>query len=121
MIRIFSAIALIPTLASATPYDGVYKQTATADCGMVGVDGQALEIRDGIFYGVEVQCRMSRPVSVVNMDATLYDMQCSGEGQNWTERAMVMQNAKRDGIIMLWDGYAFVYEACEQPSSQTSE
>lgn len=121
MTRILFAFTLIPTLAAATPYDGVYKQTVTSDCGSIGVDGGALEIREGIFYGVELQCRMSRPVSVVDMNATLYDMQCSGEGQNWTERAMVMKKAEADGIIMVWDGYAFVYEACAQPSSQTSE
>ncbi len=121
MIRQFLVFCLIPTLAAATPYDGVYKQTANADCALVGVDGAALEIRDGIFYGVEVQCRMARPVNVVDMNATLYDMQCSGEGQTWTERALVMQRAEAEGIIMMWDGYAFAYDVCEQPSSQTSE
>jgi len=49
---------------------------------------------------------------VVDMDATLYTMQCSGDGQSWTERAMLMQNAEDDGIMMIWDGYAFVYSRC---------
>ncbi len=121
MTRFFVAVALIPSLVSATPYDGVYKPIADSDCAVIGEDGGALQIKDGIFYGVEVQCRMTRPVNVVDMDATLYNMQCSGEGQNWTERAMVMRHSNGDDIIMLWDGYAFVYEACAQPSSQTSE
>lgn len=106
------AFLALPSLAASSPYDGVYRQNANAECALVGVDGGALEIREGIFYGVEVECRMTRPVNVVDMDATLYTMQCSGEGQNWTERAMLMQAAEDDGIIMIWNGYAFRYSRC---------
>jgi len=106
------ALSLVPGLALATPYDGTYRQNANADCALVGVDGGALRIEDGIFYGVESECRMTRPVNVVNMNATLYTMECSGEGARWTERAMVMEAAEGDGIIMVWDGYAFRYERC---------
>ncbi|NBD30923.1 MAG: hypothetical protein GVY31_12910 [Alphaproteobacteria bacterium] len=112
------ALALLPGLALATPYDGTYRQNANADCGLVGVDGGALKIEDGIFYGVESQCRMTRPVNVVNMDATLYTMVCSGEGTNWTERAMVMDSAGGDGIIMVWNGYAFRYDRCVPPDQE---
>lgn len=105
-------LVLIPTLAGATPYDGIYKQVANADCANVGRDGGSLEIKDGIFYGVDLQCLMTRPVAVVDMDATLYTMQCSNEEERWTERAMVM-NAKDDGgLIMVWNGYAFKYSRC---------
>lgn len=109
----FLSVGLLPCAVMAEAFDGVYKQTANSECGLVGVDGGAVEIRDGIFYGVEVECRMTRPVNVLQMDAQLFTMQCSGEDQAWTERAMLMKPAEDDGIIMLWDGYAFVYEACE--------
>lgn len=106
-------VALLPMAASANPFDGIYKQNANAECALIGVDGGALEIKEGIFYGVESECRMTRPVNVVDMDATLYTMQCTGEGSVWTERAMLMKPAADpDGLIMIWDGYAFVYEAC---------
>lgn len=107
-------LAFLPTLAAATPYDGVFKQTANSECALVGVNGGSLRIEDGIFYGVEVECRMTRPVNVVDMDATLYTMQCSGEDQVWSERAMLMNAAEGDGIIMLWDGYVFAYERCAE-------
>ena len=108
---------VLPGLAFAGPFDGVYKQTANSECALVGADGGAIEIREGIFYGVESECRMTRPVNVVDMDAVLFTMQCSGEGTSWTERAMLMKPAKDDpgdpdGLIMVWDGYAFVYEGC---------
>ena len=105
-------VSVLPTFTAASPYDGIYRQNANAECALVGADGGSLEIREGIFYGVEVECRMSRPVNVVNMDATLYTMQCSGDGQSWSERAMLMNSAEDDGIIMIWDGYAFVYSRC---------
>ena len=111
--RLAAILAFMPTLAMAGPYDGTYKQVANADCANVGVDGGALLIEEGIFHGVEVECRMTLPVDVLQMDATLYTMQCSGDGQVWTERAMIMDSAEEDGIIMVWNGYAFAYEACE--------
>ena len=113
MRRLAAILALIPTLAAAGPYDGTYKQVANADCANVGVDGGALKIEEGIFFGVDVQCRMTRPVDVLQMDATLYTMQCSNDDEVWTERAMLMDAADDDGIIMIWNGYAFAYSACE--------
>lgn len=113
MRRLAVILALMPTLAAAGPYDGTYKQVANADCANVGVDGGALKIEEGIFFGVDVQCRMTRPVDVLQMDATLYTMQCSNDDEVWTERAMLMDAADDDGIIMIWNGYAFAYSACE--------
>ena len=107
-----TALALFPTLAWAEAYDGTYRQAANADCANVGQDGGALKIEAGIFYGVEVQCRMSRPVNVTDMDATLYTMICSNADQSWTERAMLMLSGESDGIIMVWNGYAFKYDRC---------
>lgn len=107
------ACLLLPCAAMANPFDGVYKQSANAECALIGVDGGALEIKDNIFYGVETECRMTRPVNVVDMDATLYTMQCTGEGSVWTERALLMKPAENpEGLIMVWNGYAFVYDSC---------
>lgn len=111
------ALAIFPVILTASPYDGTYKQTANAECALVGVDGGAVKIEDDIFYGVEVECRMTDPVDVTNMDATLYDMQCSGESETWTERAMLMPDAEDNGLYMIWSGYAFRYDRCEEPDS----
>ena len=91
---------------------GVDKQTANSVCGLSGVVGGSIEIKGGISHGVKVQCRMNNPVNVIDMDAILYNMQCSGEGQVWTERAMLTNSAEDAELIMIWNGYAFVYEAC---------
>ena len=101
--------------AAESPYDGVYRQAANAECALVGIDGGSVRIADGIFQGVEVDCRMTNPVNVLDMDALLYTMQCSGDGQIFSERAMLMNKAEGDGIIMVWNGYAFVYDRCPDP------
>ena len=103
---------LTPGHVLAGPYDGVYKQTANAECALVGADGGSLRIAESIFYGVEMQCRMTNPVDITDMDATIYTMECSGEGQTWTERAIMMIDAQDPGLYMIWNGYAFRYDRC---------
>ena len=120
MTRYLLAALCLPSLALAQTYDGVYRQVANADCALVGVDGGSVKIEDGIFYGVETQCRMTNPVDVIDMDATLYTMQCTGEDQVWTERAMIMNAAGDPGILIVWNGYAFKYDACEGPVEEVA-
>lgn len=110
---------VLPGVVAAGPFDGDYKLTEDGDCTRIGQDGGALRIADGVFTGVEASCRMSNPVNVIDMDAKLYTMQCTGEDSVWTERAMVM-NAADGGIIMVWNGYAFQYDACDRGDSETA-
>lgn len=115
-IRLLSTAALLaaPSMISAGPFDGTYKQTANAECALVGVDGGALRIENDIFYGVEVECRMTNPVEIEDMSATVFTMACIGEGSTWEERAILMTDAQDPGLYMIWDGYAFRYERCEE-------
>ena len=113
-------LVLLPVAAQATPYDGIYKQAANADCASVGAADGALQIEDNIFYGVQMECSMARPVDVVDMDATLYTLQCTGDDQNWTERVMLMKKAEDDGLIMIWNGYAFAYERCDANATEVA-
>ena len=106
--------------AVAGPFDGLYRQTAETDCTQVGGENGALRIEGGIFYGAELECRMSNPVNVIDMEAKLYTMQCSNEETAWTERAMVLEAAEGRGIIMVWDGYAFQYDACQASDAVTA-
>lgn len=112
-------LACAATSATADMFDGDYRIAANSDCALIGVDGGAIRIKDGVFTGVESACRMTKPVDVLNMDAQLFTMECSGEGSAWTERAMVMHKAEGDGIIMIWNGYAFVYDRCPAPATPT--
>ncbi|MFQ1701095.1 hypothetical protein ACJ5NV_10905 [Loktanella agnita] len=118
-IRLYSTAfaATLPLALTAGPYDGVYKQTANAECALVGADGGAVRIAENIFHGVEMECRMTRPIDVNDMSATIFQMECSGEGQTWTERAILMTDADQSGLYMIWDGYAFRYDRCTDAES----
>jgi hypothetical protein len=116
-VKTLLGVVALPAMLAANPYDGVYKQTANAECALVGVDGGAVKIEDNIFYGVEVECRMTNPVDISDMEATLFEMQCSGDSETWTERAMLMPDAEDTGLYMIWSGYAFRYDRCEEPDS----
>ena len=100
------ALLIAPTLVMAQGVDGLYRPDADWaedwDCRSVGQDGGAVEIRDGVFHGVEAQCKLTNPVSVRDMDATLYDAICTGEGESWQARLMIMDTA--EGIVTLRDG-----------------
>ena len=100
--------------AQAGPWDGLYRLAADADCAQIGVEGGVLWIGQGVFHGVGMTCEMTRPVNVLGMDATLYTMECAGQDEVWTERAMIMHDAERDGIIMIWNGFAFRYDRCPE-------
>ncbi|WP_322890387.1 MULTISPECIES: hypothetical protein [unclassified Yoonia] len=107
-------IGLLPAVLSAAPYDGVYRQTANAECALIGANGGSVRIAAGIFYGVGTQCQMTRPVDVNGMEATLYTMECVAEGEQWSERAMLMRTADGEGLYMIWDGFVFVYSLCPE-------
>jgi len=40
-------IGLVPAMAAAAPYDGIYRQTVDADCALIGDDGTSVRIADG--------------------------------------------------------------------------
>lgn len=92
--------------AHAQNYDGLYKPDAEWadgwDCKTVGMDGGAIAILNGVFYGVESECPLLNPTRVRDMDATLYDMQCSGEGETWQSRIMILDTP--EGIVTVRDG-----------------
>ncbi len=104
------AAALIALTLPAQAMDGRYKLTEAAQCLADNDDG-ILRIEEGVLYGAESRCRMTNPLEVRAMDAMLYDMVCIGEGTGWEERALLMRAAS-GGLILLWDGYAFEYDAC---------
>lgn len=103
----------LPCLASAGDYDGVYRPAGYQgwDCKTIGSDGGALAIKAGQFFGVESACDLTNPTPVRGMDATLFDMICSAEGESYSERLMIMHSAE-GGIVTIRNGYASALERC---------
>lgn len=97
--------------AGADTFNGIYSQGDGAVCAPVAESQDVVRIEDGVFHGVQTECRMENPVDVRDMNAVLYDMQCEGDQTAWSARALFM-TAADGGLIMVWDGYAFKYDPC---------
>ncbi|SES28820.1 hypothetical protein SAMN04490244_10985 [Tranquillimonas rosea] len=116
-IAVTALVALPAAAQELTDFDGRYRPGPTEDCNGAAGEGEVVTVEDNVFTGVEARCDMTRPVNVRDMEAVLYDMQCESGDDSWTDRAMLMR-APEGGLIMVWDGYAFKYDACESAPAQ---
>ena len=90
---------LMASTANASQFDGIYRLNKSWDCKSIGMDGGAIEISGNTFAGVESTCSMTNPTRVRGMNAVLYDLNCSGEGETWSMRLMIMKQARGIAII----------------------
>jgi hypothetical protein len=89
-------------------FDGRYGEA----CGVVQGEDVPIVVAGDTITFYESVCRMTNPVAVRDMPgAVLFDMQCAGEGEAWTERAF-LQPAEGGGLILVWQGRARVLPRC---------
>jgi len=109
------ALTFAPGLALATPYDGLFRPNydfaASWDCTNVGMEGGALAIEGDRLFGVENTCTLADPVDVRGMNAVLYDATCSGEGEVYEERIMLM--AHDFGVYVIRDAMVADWLSCD--------
>jgi len=101
-----------PSAAQTTPFDGDWALGDPTRC-VFGIDGAgaALRIQGGTILGVENRCELRNPVSVPGLSAVAYDLQCTGEGMTWQDRALFMLN--HDGrLVYLSDWLARILQPC---------
>jgi len=93
------SFSILPHVASAGEYDGLYRPADYTgwDCKSVGMDGGAMQIKDGRFYGVESVCDLTKPTLVRDMNATLFDLICTAEGEEYSERILIAHS--EDGVL----------------------
>ena len=109
MRAIFLAAILWGGTAAALPVeDGTY------DVGGCGAEVSDLRIEvegDSIAF-FESRCTMTNPTNVRDMGgAVLYDAVCTGEGENFSRRMMLMQGP--DGrLVLVQAGFATTYGRC---------
>ena len=104
---------MVATTALATPFEGIYQPAGsnwTCNPADVGMDGGALAVKGNAFHGVENVCELSNPTAVRGMDAVLYDAECSGEGESYSYRVMILRNDA--GIYVIQNGYASDWQSC---------
>ncbi|TVP72018.1 MAG: hypothetical protein EA339_08400 [Rhodobacteraceae bacterium] len=101
--------------ADTSPFDGRYKLNPDVPGCVVGegdVANAAFEIRNGRFISIETECRLANPTNIRDMGAMLYDLTCSSEGEEWSDRILLMM--KDDGsLLRVVDGMAFTNPPCE--------
>lgn len=115
-LRPLTALALllpVTTHAQDHTFDGMWRADPATACVHTGEENSALKVEDDTLYGGSTTCDMSNPVDVTGMQAVLYDMSCEADDDTFDSRAMFM-NAADGGLLLIWDGFAFKYESCEE-------
>ncbi|EEW26799.1 hypothetical protein [Rhodobacter ferrooxidans] len=101
-------VALAPSLALATPFDGRYDM---ADCQNPYSDGK-VEVQGDAITFYETRCALSNPTAVADMaGATFYDGACSGEGQTWARRMLLSRGIGGELVVIDADG-TYIYQPC---------
>lgn len=108
------ALALLATPALAQGYDGQYQ---IGQCTPGVSDSQMTISGDQIRFW-ESSCSLTNPVPVRDMaGATLFDAVCSGEGENWTYRLLMMPGTSFEApytdLILLRVGSVVLYQKCD--------
>lgn len=102
--------ALLPATAGAqVPPQGVFQPDV---CTNDPFNDGRLTVRGMELRFWESGCALSNPVAVRGMEgAHLYDAECSGEGEIWSTRYLMMPG--REGrLVFVQPQYATVYEYC---------
>ena len=100
--------------AEATQFDGTYSIAGDVSVCIVGegdVAGAALRIHDGVLESIESQCQLTNPTNIRDMDAILFDMVCSGEGMEWTDRVF-MKRMPDQSLLIVSNGFFNSYPRC---------
>lgn len=109
------AVLLVLAATPAAAFDGLYRPNEPWaegwDCQTIGMDGGAIAVQDGKFYGVENTCELTNPTAIRGMSGILYDAVCSGEGMTETFRLMLMQ--VDGGLAVIRDGSANILKRCD--------
>lgn len=109
-IVIFLAAIAISTAASSQSINGVYDISPEA-CTREMSDGRVNVQWNNLGFW-ESACQLTNPTTVRGMQAgALFDLKCSGEGEEWASRALVGLDYD-GGLIIYNDGGMSKYFRC---------
>lgn len=87
-------------------YDG-------GDCAAPRYEGGNLQLSETELWGTENHCLMTNPIHIRDIDGILFDMECNGEGEIYTERQLFLN--EQDGSLTTHSrGYTNNYQLCEE-------
>ncbi len=115
MRRLLALLLLLATPLAAQSLDGRYYWAGSdpaRGCTPNAYSEGSITLDGGQVFFVESHCALTNRVAIRDMNgAFLYDAQCSGEGDTWTERMLVYPTS--DGVAVLSRGAARVYTRCQ--------
>ena len=107
--------ALVPGLATGLVPAAALAQiegSFAMDCAAGALSEDRVEVMGTVIFFHESRCKLTNPVPVRGMtDAVLYDVECSGEGEVWIRRILLMPSFD-GGLIRVEDGLALTYLRC---------
>ena len=97
--------------AQAFNYDGSWAENSKI-CSATNTDVVPMRISGSTIQFYESSCELTDPVSIRGMNGHLVDFVCSGEGETWSLRGLLLRNI--DGTLTLsFDERTSVLERCE--------
>ena len=116
MIKFTSLLLAISGLAtSATAQssvlDGAWAMNPDS-CNVTNTDLVPMRISGTTIFGYESRCELTNPVNIRGMSGQLFDLVCSGEGEEWTTRGLILLN--QDGtLVYSHDGWTSILHRCD--------
>jgi len=101
MTKFFALIIAVSSLtntatAQALNFSGSWAQNAPS-CNVTHSDLVPMRISGTSIRFYESRCELTNPVNIRDMNGQLFDFVCSGEGEEWSTRGLLLLNA--DGTL----------------------
>jgi len=100
-------------------FDGLYynENKTNWSCNQLAEEdgpGASLIVEGLVLFNSGGSCQLTNPTSIRGMDATLFDGDCWGEGENYKYSIILMKDHRDDGIFKISDGYSTKLKNCNQ-------
>lgn len=81
------------------------------DCVTLGMDGGAVGIQGATLHGVENACTLENAFPIPGMDAMMFDLTCTGEGQTYDGGKVILVPTET-GLGLVRDGFVNTWQRC---------
>ncbi len=112
MMRLAILASLLALPAGAQVYTGAYALAELGAQACAPNSDARIEVQSDRILYYESMCLLLDPQPLQGMGgAVLYRLQCTGEGETWTDAAILMQ-AEGGGLYSIRAGRVFEYQPC---------
>lgn len=107
-----AVVSTAPALGQTGPFQGGWTQGNPSAC-VYGRDdvNYAMRIIGNTLQGLETQCQLANPTAIRDMSAMLFDARCFGEGEEWSNRLLMMIDTE-GRLVTIANGYVATYQRC---------